>query len=501
MRRPVLLVSLLATLAVACGSDDSGGGTPDAAAPVPDAGGADATVYPDDPFAPLPDTSEGLTNVSADLNAVLENGALAGACDAYAADPTNRRKRLLCGKSQFFYESFGTAGVPKPLVTWLIANFPDEVGPGFSALGMVADPTSAEHLPLGLGLGPKLGTVDTLSFTCASCHFARLPDGRYAVGAPNHAYAYGQMNLDIAVLTALSVPGADPSQHDADAVAAVQPLRDRMAAHPEIGTALLQALLPLISGGGAAQPTFSAMNEHHYAHWRTGTMDFLIEPLPMDDGVHTISKISSLWSLPSGDELAARGITSAQLGWTGGTQSLLHFMRGFVDLGGGTIADWPDDRLGPVMDYVYSLRAPANPSPPDAMAAARGATTFGASCLSCHDGPRGMGQRPYDFTDIGTDDAMKWWADGADHDGQPCCGLHFYDGDSITHQIKSPRLVGLWAMTRFLHNGSLDSLDQLLCLAPRAGVTEPAFGDAGHTYGCELPEADRRDLEAFLLSH
>src|SRR5436190_10781287 len=85
-----------------------------------------------DPFTPQADGSEGLTNTSADLDAVLEHGALATACADYAADPGDRHARLLCGKAMFFDESFGTAGVPKPLLTWLIADFPDEVGAGFS---------------------------------------------------------------------------------------------------------------------------------------------------------------------------------------------------------------------------------------------------------------------------------------------------------------------------------------------------------------------------------
>lgn len=92
---------------------------------------SDAPTSTTDPFAPRPDTSEGLVNVSTDLEAVLEHGALATACAEYAAAPGDRKKRLLCGKAMFFYESFGTPGVPKPIITWLIDNFPDDVGPGF----------------------------------------------------------------------------------------------------------------------------------------------------------------------------------------------------------------------------------------------------------------------------------------------------------------------------------------------------------------------------------
>lgn len=493
------LPSLLLVLALpfaACSTDAASGpsGPPPPMPPPPAL---------DEPFAPQPDTSAGLTNVGADLDAVLEHGALAGACDAYAATPDDRRARLLCGKSMFFYEGFGTAGVPTPIVTWILEHFPEIVGPGFEKLGMIADPSSAQHLPLGLAPGGKLGTVDTVAFTCASCHFARLPDGRYAVGAPNHAYRYGTHNLMMAVLPTLSIPGADPAAHDPAALAILQPMRDKMAADPSLGASLLGALLPLITGGGTV-PTFSAANEHFYATWRSGTMDFFIEPLAFDDDVHTISKISALWGLPDEAERAARGQPSAFLSWTGGTFSLLNFARGFVDLGGGKLADWPDDRLGPLVDYLYSLRAPENPAPPDAALVARGAEVFAdatTGCLGCHDGPRGAGRRLFDYDAIGTDDAMRRWADG-DLDGQADNGIRFEPGDTITHQLKSPRLVGLWAMSRFLHNGSVDSLESLLCLdGPRGAVTEPAYGNGGHLFGCTLPEADRRALVAYLLSH
>lgn len=452
-----------------------------------------------DPFAPLPDTSEGLTNVSPDVAAILENGALATACSDYAAAPGDRKKRLLCGKAMFFYEGFGTAGVPVPLVDWLIQNFPDEVGPGFGKVGMVPDPFSAKKYPLGLAPGAPFGSVSSLAFTCASCHFGKLPDGRYAVGAANHAYEYGRMNLMLTLVPSMSMPGANEANHDADALAAVKPLRDRVAANPSLKTSLITAMLPLISGGGASLPTFTAQNEHYYAHWRSGTMDFLIQPLPLDDQVHTISKISSLFSMPTRAELTAAGIDNAMLAWTGGTSSLDHFLAGFVDLGGGKVADWPAERLAPLRDYIESLRPPAPINAPGDLT--RGRSVFRAECESCHGGPRGMGDRVYTYEEIGTDDAMKWWADGPDHDGQPCCDLRFPAGDTLTHALKSPRLVGLWAATRFLHNGALDSLEQLLCLEPRPMVSDPAFGAAGHEFGCTLPEADRQALVGYLRAH
>jgi len=493
MQKGFWLASSCVLVIAACGSDPP-------PSPAPEPGDPDASVdLAPDPFAPQPDTSEGLTNVSADLRAVLEQGALATACADYAAAPGDRKKRLLCGKAMFFYEGFGTVGVPTPLADWLIANFPDDVGPGFSKLGMVADPFSPKNHPLGLAPGAPFGSVASLAFTCASCHFGRLPDGRYAVGAPNHAYEYGRMNLMLTLVPAMTMPGASEADHDPGALALVKPLRDRMAANPSIRTSLLTALLPLLSGGNASLPAFTAENEGYYARWRSGTMDFFIQPLVFDDGVHTVSKISSLWNLPPRAELDAAGIQGAMLGWTGSTSSLLNFLVGFVDLGGGKLADWPEDRLAPLHDYIESLRAPA----PMAVTGdvSRGRAVYVAECQSCHGGPRGMGDRVYTYDEIGTDDAMKWWADGPDHDGQPCCQLRFGPGDALTHSLKSPRLVGMWAASRFLHNGSLDSLEQLLCLAPRPGATEPAFGDRGHEFGCALPADDRTALLAYLRAH
>src|SRR5688500_13555559 len=85
-----------------------------------------------DPFEPQPDQSEGLTNLSADLDRLLEGGDLVGACSRYfAGEAEGRRARLLCGKEMFFYESFDTVGAPAPLIDHLVQSFPDEDGAGF----------------------------------------------------------------------------------------------------------------------------------------------------------------------------------------------------------------------------------------------------------------------------------------------------------------------------------------------------------------------------------
>lgn len=452
------------------------------------------------PFEPQPDTAEGLVNVSADLDLLLEEGELAGACERYlAGDASDRRARLLCGKEMFFHESFDTAGAPAALIDHLVRYFPDEIGAGFARYGMVPDPGSGADLPLGLAPTVPLdedGEVPAYAFTCASCHFGRLPDGRYAVGAPNHAYDYGRQVLAMSVYPSVAMGLSAAEDHAPDVIAAVQPLLDRHAEDEAVQDALYQAVVSLAGLGSA--PAISPEVEGYYASWATGTQDFIIAPLPLDDGVHTISKIIDLWGIPSRAEEEAAGMPHAMLAWTGGAESLGDFLAGFAIVGGQE--PWSADRLAPLADYIESLRAPDNPDPPDGGLVAEGEALFSErGCLGCHGGPRGSGTRLFTYQEIGTDAAMARWLD-ADGDGEPCCDVELTA--PLTGKVKSPRLTGMWAKRRFLHNGSLASLDELFCLdGPRPAIDQEPYGTGGHAMTCELADGDKRALIAYLLAH
>jgi mono/diheme cytochrome c family protein len=200
--------------------------------------------------------------------------------------------------------------------------------------------------------------------------------------------------------------------------------------------------------------------------------------------------------MPTPEEAAAAGMQNEMLAWTGGAESLIAFLDGFVAIGDGSGTAWTHERLSPLQEFLLSLRAPANPTPPPSSLVERGRALFStAGCLACHDGPRGMGRETYPYDEIGTDDAMRAWGD-PELDGSYCCT---FDGVP-THELKSPRLVGLWAQGRFLHNGSVASVEELLCLAPRTPSSLPAQGSAGHEFGCELSVDDRDALAAYLRS-
>ncbi len=461
------------------------------------------TVSKADPFAAQPDRSEGLVNVSYDLKALLEHGKLKNACQEWLQSPTDHRKKLLCGKSMFFYEAFGTVGIPTVVINLLLNRFKNEVGPGFSSYGLVPDPYSTNGLPLGLAPSGKLqGKVDTVALTCASCHFGKMPDGRYAVGAPNHNYEYGKHMLAVSLFPMVAAGQVRGDLLDPQVQQAIMPLLQKIWKDPITRVAATMDLLPLASSG-VSIPNFSETVRKEYASWPAGTMDFLTQPLPVDDKVHTVSKISALWGIPTPAERKQAGMVHAMLGWTGGTVSLDRFIEDFVIFGKGPLAHWLAARREPLVAYIHSLRAPKPSTMPPAQSVQRGKQLFAQKgCLTCHDGPRGSGKKHYTYTEIGTDDAMKQWMD-PELDGVPCCGITLPPGEKLTHSIKSPRLVGLWSFKRFLHNGSLNSLEELFCVnGPRPSSKGHALGTQGHTMTCQgLTLQEKQDLIQFLKSN
>jgi len=98
---------------------------------------------------------------------------------------------------------------------------------------------------------PLQSGADTLAFGCASCHFGQLPDGRYAVGAPNHDYEYGAQMLALLLLPQAASPGFNESEHHPDAIAEIQDALAHLRDNNQLRWELIGNLLPLL--GESAQ--------------------------------------------------------------------------------------------------------------------------------------------------------------------------------------------------------------------------------------------------------
>ena len=222
-------------------------------------------------------------------------------------------------------------------------------------------------------------------------------------------------------------------------------------------------------------------------------------PLPIDDDVHTISTIMALWSIADAKDIADYRMQNALVGHTGVVQSLEEFIAGFVLLFNGQTQEWTEERLAPLVEFVYSLRAPDNPNPPLPSIVTEGEQLFvDKGYIDCHDGARGSSRYVFSFEEIGSDERMKLWLD-PDQDGEPCCDLTA----ELTQGLRGPRLVGMWTHGAFLHNGSMSSLDDSFCKnGTRPTITESPYSDRGHMFTCDdLTDAEKDALIAYLLAY
>ncbi len=446
-----------------------------------------------DPFPVDTSNEYGLTNTSFVLEEVLEYGALEDACDLYEQFPTDEDLKLRCGKAMFFYEGFGGMGIPQPLLDFVSTKFPDELGEGFEEYGMILDPYSEEGRPIGYGLGAPLGNVDTLAYSCASCHFGQLPDGRYSVGMGNYDYEAGKQFLSLMLLPQSVMPGFNDNEHDSDALAVIEPLRQKLWNSPLLFAQMGWELLPLMWESDMSAAEISIEVEQAYASWKSGTMDVFIPPLPLDDNKHIVSKIPTLWGIPNQAEQTDFDMPDALLSWSGGSPSLEHFVDGFLALGDSS--EWTIEDVEPLLAYLDSLKAPENLEYLDEDAIEAGRGLFNVGCLECHQGYQGSSIELFSFEEIGTDAEMKYILD-PDLDGTSIDGVQA----SPTHQIKAPRLTGVWAKERLLHNGSVDSLEELLCMNGPRLDDQPIFGNVGHEYGCDWTTEEKEQIITFLRS-
>jgi hypothetical protein len=444
-----------------------------------------------------------ITDESFSLNEVLEKGTLKGSCKKYFnSNEKTFCEKIKCGKELFFYGDFNAKGLPSALYNFVEKNFEDLVGKQYSKFGMIPDPYST--FPVGVVKGSKLGAVSTNIFTCASCHFGKTPNGIYSVGMPNNSYEYGKQMLILNVLPSVATKfGKEDPLKDIPVKSAelLKPYLSKFQQKPQLKVELISKLLPLLFTG-RKPPVITNQMKLAYSSWKPGTMDFLMSPLPFDDGVHTISRVTSIWDIPNDSETAKYGMPHQLLGNTGATQSLEYFVEWFIRFMDGDLKYWNSERREPLVAYMAFLKSPKLRNL-NQFKINEGENIFRSEgCLSCHNGVAHSGTKVFEVEEIGVDKAIKKWAD-PELSGKPCCGLNFSGKDIATNGVKVPRLSGVWAQTRLLHNGSVETLEELLCVNRRNKNLDlfSPYSSVGHNYGCEsLSLEEKTNLIEFLKS-
>lgn len=437
------------------------------------------------------------TDQSYDLNEVMELGQLSQSdCQAYWQGQRDEQTTLRCGKWMFFYDPMGRPGFPAALVDLLRKNAPENVGKHLEGFGMIDDPYSKDGLPLGLTPSVNLpGFVPTYALTCAGCHFAKLPDGRYQVGHPNHDFDYSGLTMALAVLPQLAMQpkkALPPKTKEK-----MQPLIDEFFGRNwgRLET-ILQTLRMIPSAIILKNKPMDDASLEYLAKMPTGVLDPLAPPA-FDDHANVPLRILPVWGLPRPELMEAFGSKyGAMLTSSGGTPDLSHvYLTGahITDQSTGTdlAASFDASYYEPLTRYILSLKAPKNQQPVDIKKFDAGERIFAEACVSCHRGPAYGGTEIFSLEDIGTDPALKdlYGPNGL-------ASFMVVSPYELTYGVRAPRLEGFWSLDRILHNGSLRSFAELLCLEPRPASLGTGHSTAGHDYACETYSRD--DKEALI---
>lgn len=449
----------------------------------------------------------------------------------------------------FKYGSIGSepeSGLPYWVFQALPRLYPEVFGDqGWKVFGFLyeQDENGEERdLPIGFGRREVNG-VEVVWLNCAVCHTGTVrisADGARALvpGMPSNnldLYAFSEFLLDIAddeqlgpdqMLPAMEEAGADLGWFEEKLWRYVVLPRLREGA-----IARRARLLPLLE----RQPSWGPGRVDTFNPYKMIQFDMRIDELSEAELVGTSDFPSIFLQAPR---------EGMQLHWDGNNPSLAERNLSAA-IGAGVTPETVDHpAIERVAAWLQDLPPPPSPYDVDTESAARGKEIFLDQCAACHgyqDGERyvfegdHLGEvEPIDR--IGTDPNRldSYTAELSDDQktlfaGTPYQFRHFRKTDGYANQP----LDGLWLRSPYLHNGSVPTLLDLLTppaqrpvafvrgldvldaekggfLAPACIPGEPleegfcfdttlrGNGNGGHTYGTQLPAAQKVHLLAYL---
>ncbi|WP_299047695.1 hypothetical protein [uncultured Tateyamaria sp.] len=431
-----------------------------------------------------------------------------------------------------------SSGIPYKVWKALPVLFPEAFPTGdYSSFGYLYDDRS--DLPIGISKR-RVSGVDLVWFNCAVCHTGtyRAKEGdapRIVTGMPAH-------QLDLHGFTAVVLGAA------ADPRMAPEPLR---AAMKEAGVGLgpIETLLwkiavfprlreGMIARASRLQPLLD--RQPAWAHGRVDTFN-PYKVLEFNWPAETLAENEVVGASDFPSIFLQGPREGMQLHWDGNNPSLAERNLSAA-LGAGVTPDTVDHAsIERIAEWLLDLPPPASPHMPDAAAVARGLEIYMRDCASCH-GYQGLDGYVFEGDDLGTVAPLD--VVGTDPNRLHSYTLAFRE-QQVTNLFKGTPyafrqfrktdgyangpLDGLWLRGPYLHNGSVPTLADLLAppadrpkrferggnlIDPNGGFVSPTCSDGprcfdttvrgnsnmGHLWGTDLPEPDKADLLAYLLT-
>ncbi len=151
-------------------------------------------------------------------------------------------------------------------------------------------------------------------------------------------------------------------------------------------------------------------------------------------------------------------------------RDMMRYITTVTDVTAGHKIRYSDEHLYALTRYLYSLKPPTNPNPPNTA----GKRIFERErCGKCHTLPLYTNNQRIPAEEIGTD------------------ARYTTETPKATGYYKVPSLKGLWYRGRLEHNGRAASLEEWF---------DPARKIQGHRFGLNLTAEERKNLIAFLRS-
>lgn len=453
----------------------------------------------------------------------------------------------------FKYGSIGTepeSGLPYWIWQALPRLFPEAFDnrADYSAFGFLYERGSdgkQRDLPVGIARREVNG-IDAAWFNCAVCHtgtYRERPNGptHLVAAMPSNnldLYRFFVFLLDAGADERLSPERLIPAMREAGAgIGAIEALVWRYYVIPRVREGLVMRrsrLMPLL----AEQPAWGPGRVDTFNPYKLLFKGDQLSDLDPAERIGTADFPSVFLQGPR------RGM---QLHWDGNNPSLEERNLSAA-LGAGVTAETVDhEAIGRVATWLLDLRAPPSPHRPDPEAVARGRPVYMHECAACHgyqDGDRYVfeGQhlgRVEPNVRLSVDPArldsytaeFQQYQVGELFGGTPYQFRHFRKTDGYANLP----LDGLWLRAPYLHNGAVPTLADLLrppkerpaafvrgldlldvarggFIAPACDPAQlrtegicfdtrlPGNGNQGHDYGTSLPDAEKADLLAYLLT-
>jgi cytochrome c5 len=424
----------------------------------------------------------------------------------------------------------GNVGVPywifRVLPTVFADKLPNRPGTGWEKVGFLYEAPDRD-LPIGTTRASGQFGVDLVGLNCATCHagtYRETPTSprQIVLGMPSHGMdlqGYGRF---------LTAAAQDPRFTAATLIDAIRKVNPDFGFMDGLTYRLLVVRRTRDGILERARDTSWFDARPPQGPGRVDTFNpykaMFGFDMTKDDTVGT-ADLPSLWN--------QRPRRNLWLHWDG-NNNLVEERNKSAAIGAGATPESLDvAALGRIEEWILDLKAPAYPAARiDHARAERGRTVYVAACASCHDiGAPRIGQVT-PLTEVGTDPerlrsftpelATRMNTLG---EGYPWKFSHFRKTEGYANMP----LDGLWLRAPYLHNGSVPTLRALLFPetrpaqfyraydvydfvdvgfvssgpdAQREGVRfdarEKGNANTGHTYGQELPPAQREDLLEYL---